>query len=211
MAYLFWILIILITSKDHAIVDDNGFKYDIDVKSNGGCIIIPPSYYHNKNLKKDVEYTWKYDIFHYDMSEVPKWILNLLLKKQNNISSTSKRSKHSTVVTSLDNIKITKKKSKATKIPKDDLVDDVDVDTNKDNDNSDNNTQLIVVNKQNLDNTEKNMSLDELEQYIYILGKDRADDYNKWVEVGFCLFNINKNSLYIWKKFSKQCKKYNEK
>lgn len=35
-------------SLDHCF----GKEYDIDIKTNGGCIIIPPSKYFNKNLKK---------------------------------------------------------------------------------------------------------------------------------------------------------------
>ena len=61
------------------------------------------------------------------------------------------------------------------------------------------------------DISEKQFTLDELEQYIYVLDKNRADNYEQWLEVGFCLYNINKDSLYVWKKFSKQSKKYNEK
>ena len=36
-----------ITSKDHCFGPD----YDIDIKTNGGCIIVPPTKYFNKNLK----------------------------------------------------------------------------------------------------------------------------------------------------------------
>ena len=57
---------------------------------------------------------------------------------------------------------------------------------------------------------EKNMNLDDLEKYVFVLNKLRSDNYEQWLDVGFCLYNINKDSLYIWKKFSKQSNKYNE-
>jgi hypothetical protein len=38
-------------------------KYDIDIRTNGGCIIAPPTKYYNKNFNKDVEYMWVNNIF----------------------------------------------------------------------------------------------------------------------------------------------------
>lgn len=67
-----------ITSKDHCF----GKDYDIDVKTNGGCIIIPPTKYFNKNLNKDVAYTWEKNIFDHEPIEMPKWIKNLLEEKK---------------------------------------------------------------------------------------------------------------------------------
>lgn len=72
-----------------------------------------------------------------------------------------------------------------------------------------NDNNLLAVNEYMIQ--EKSISLDELEQYVNILNKTRAEKYDKWLEIGFCLFNINRNSLYVWKRFSKQSKKYNEK
>jgi P4 family phage/plasmid primase-like protien len=69
-----------ITSKDHCF----GKDYDIDIKTNGGCVIAPPSTYHNKNMEKDVSYIWNKSIFDYEPSEMPDWIQNLLLNKKKN-------------------------------------------------------------------------------------------------------------------------------
>jgi P4 family phage/plasmid primase-like protien len=58
-----------------------GKKYDIDIRSNGGCIICPPSKYYNKNLEKDVEYIWEKNIFDNKIEKMPYWMKNILLGK----------------------------------------------------------------------------------------------------------------------------------
>ena len=45
---------------------------------------------------------------------------------------------------------------------------------------------------------------------IKCLSKERASDYSKWLAVGLCLHNINKNLLEDWKEFSKQDSSYEE-
>src|SRR5690606_28171672 len=67
-----------VTSKDHCF----GKDYDIDIKTNGGCIIAPPTKYFNKNVNKDVEYKWAKSIFEHEPSKVPEWIKKLLLEKK---------------------------------------------------------------------------------------------------------------------------------
>lgn len=54
-----------------------------------------------------------------------------------------------------------------------------------------------------------------MEEIIEIMDKcisrNRADDYNSWIEIGMCLFNIDsENCFELWDKFSKQSDKYNE-
>ena len=68
-----------ITSKDHCF----GKDYDIDIKTNGGCVICPPTKYFNKNLNKEVMYVWEKSIFDDEMTEIPLWIKKLLQNKQN--------------------------------------------------------------------------------------------------------------------------------
>jgi P4 family phage/plasmid primase-like protien len=65
-----------VTSKDNVIKN-----YSIDIKSNDECVICPPSKYYSNKLKKEVEYIWKYNIFDYEMIEMPEWIKRLLLEK----------------------------------------------------------------------------------------------------------------------------------
>lgn len=45
---------------------------------------------------------------------------------------------------------------------------------------------------------------------VDILNKERADDYKGWLDVGFCLFNIDVNLLDAWVEFSKKSEKYKE-
>ena len=46
---------------------------------------------------------------------------------------------------------------------------------------------------------------------VNILNKKRADNYEDWIKLGWCLHNINKEELLIdWKEFSKESGKYNE-
>jgi P4 family phage/plasmid primase-like protien len=67
-----------IKSKDHCF----GKEYNIDVKTNGGCIIAPPSKYFNYNLNSEVMYQWEKSIFNYDPTEIPSWIIDLLSNKK---------------------------------------------------------------------------------------------------------------------------------
>lgn len=69
----------IVTSKDNAIFYDNK-KLHIDVKTNGGFIIVNPSYYYNNNVKKFVSYKWEKSILKYEPSDLPEWIGNLLLE-----------------------------------------------------------------------------------------------------------------------------------
>jgi len=73
-----------ITSKDHAITL-NGKKLAIDVKTNGGFIICPPSEYYHEGKKENVKYTWDYSIIMYAMLPVPKWLENVLNGKYKDI------------------------------------------------------------------------------------------------------------------------------
>jgi P4 family phage/plasmid primase-like protien len=66
-----------IKTTDHCF----GKEYDIDIRTNGGCIIIPPTSYYNNNLNKDVEYIWEKNIFDHEIKKIPKWIKNLLTNK----------------------------------------------------------------------------------------------------------------------------------
>jgi P4 family phage/plasmid primase-like protien len=59
-----------------------GEKYDIDVRTNGGCIILPPSKYYNKNVNKEVKYKWTESIFETELAELPNWMKKLLLPKK---------------------------------------------------------------------------------------------------------------------------------
>ena len=57
--------------------------YDIDIRTNGGNIIIPPTSYFNMNLDKQVEYKWEKNIFDNEFKKFPTWMKKLLLNKNN--------------------------------------------------------------------------------------------------------------------------------
>ena len=55
-------------------------KWDIDARSNGGCIYCPPSKYFNKNLNTEVEYKWVNGLD--NIIEMPNWLKKVLLEAE---------------------------------------------------------------------------------------------------------------------------------
>ena len=53
-----------------------GAEYDIDIRTNKGCIIAPPSTYYDNNTQSQVTYKWKRSIFKHDVLEFPEWMLD---------------------------------------------------------------------------------------------------------------------------------------
>ena len=45
---------------------------------------------------------------------------------------------------------------------------------------------------------------------INLLKVERVNQYNTWIEIGFCLHNIDDSLLDLWIDFSKQCSKYKD-
>jgi P4 family phage/plasmid primase-like protien len=152
-----------VTSKDHAIKD-----YAIDVKTNGGCIYVPPTKYFNKNVNKEVKYKWENSLFDMEPAIMPKWLKELLLEKHKEKKVKNKETKN-------DDIKIEEIDDKQKENKADEIDNDIEFDD------------------------------DEIEEIIEALSKKRADEYASWINVGMCLYNINKDYIYIWKKFSKKC------
>lgn len=66
-----------IKSKPHCFGDE----YDINIQTNGGCIICPPSKYYNKNANENIEYKWKRSIYEYKLLDLPEWMKELLTVK----------------------------------------------------------------------------------------------------------------------------------
>ena len=52
--------------------------------------------------------------------------------------------------------------------------------------------------------------VDDIEKLIGMLSMSRCNNYNDWLNVGICLFNINKNYMLIWDKWSRLDKDYEE-
>jgi P4 family phage/plasmid primase-like protien len=144
-----------VKSTDHVF----GKDYDIDIRTNGGCIIAPPSKYYNENQKKEVKYEWVTSILDKEPKEIPDWMRALLLNKKEKIK---------------DEIKEEPKEE--TKIEKEEL--------------------------------DKKFSDEEIEDLLNLLSKNRTENYTDWVNVGMCLYNISKENLYVWRKWSKESEKY---
>jgi P4 family phage/plasmid primase-like protien len=148
-----------------------GHEYDIDIRTNGGCIIIPPSKYFNNEIKKEVKYIWENKIFENEIKQIPIWMKDLLLNKKENKKSESKNKNQEIILNEkfeLQNYEIDK--------------DETEIDFN------DNDIEILV-----------NMLIDK-----------RNENYNDWLNIGICLFNLNKQYLHIWKKWSQKSDKYEE-
>ena len=160
-----------VKSKDHCFSKD----YDIDIKTNGGCVIAPPTKYYNENLKKDVEYKWEKSIFEHKPSKIPKWIKNLLLEKK---------------------IEKTKVKKELVKENKNECI------------------QENILELQNLEinqeDSEINFTINDIEILLDMLNESRNNNYNDWLSVGMCLYNVNTQYLLLWMKWSQQSEKYED-
>ena len=53
-------------------------------------------------------------------------------------------------------------------------------------------------------------NVDLIKGLMDCLSDKRADEYSDWLNVGFCLYNINPNTLDLWIAFSKKSDKYKE-
>ena len=59
-------------------------------------------------------------------------------------------------------------------------------------------------------NTNFNENLDKIKKIIDILSIDRAENYNDWQNLGWCLHNIDDRLLPIWIQFSKKSTKFKD-
>ena len=67
------------------------------------------------------------------------------------------------------------------------------------------------VTKSKIKNNKVSYSYDYVRSLIEILSVDRANEFEKWLEVGICLNSIDSNELYdVWIDFSKKSQKYDE-
>jgi P4 family phage/plasmid primase-like protien len=98
-----------------------GKDFDIDIRTNGGCIIVPPSKYYNNDNKKEVEYIWENDIFDNEIKTLPPWIKTLLLNK--NIDKDKNKEKN-TKIKEIDEIKEMSKEIKSEILNTDSIIED---------------------------------------------------------------------------------------
>jgi P4 family phage/plasmid primase-like protien len=158
-------------------------KYNIDIRTNGGNIIIPPSYYYNENLKKQVEYKWVKSILNNEPKKFPTWMKNLLLKNEKDIK---KKSLKKSLEETNNNIKRDKEDKEEKKLE---------------------NSQNLEIKEEDKN---LNFTIGEIEQLINMLNVNRCDNYTDWINVGLCLHNINNKYLLLWEKWSQYSPKYEE-
>ena len=53
-------------------------------------------------------------------------------------------------------------------------------------------------------------NLDKIRQLVSILNPERADSFDSWIRLGWCLHNIDYNLLDAWRDFSMNSSKYEE-
>jgi len=72
------------------------------------------------------------------------------------------------------------------------------------------NNDIKITNTYNLtNNSYKNRQIyDKIQDLVNILSPNRADNFNEWLELGFCLHNIDNDLLNIWVQFSKLSPKF---
>ena len=58
------------------------------------------------------------------------------------------------------------------------------------------------------ENSELNYSINDIEILLDMLSDFRVDNYNDWINVGMCLYNLDSKYLLLWIKWSQQSAKY---
>ena len=61
-------------------------KYDIDCRTNGGCIIVSPTSYLDKNTNKQTSYKWIRSIVTSELLDFPEWMAKLIRNKNQPIA-----------------------------------------------------------------------------------------------------------------------------
>jgi P4 family phage/plasmid primase-like protien len=155
-----------------------GKLYDIDIRTNGGCIIIPPTKYYNNNSKKEVEYIWNTDIFNNDLKKFPSWMKKILLEKEKMKKDENSEKNNNK---NLENNKIES-------------------------------TQILEIKNKGIDEDDINLnfSITEIKSLVNMLSIDRCDSYDDWINVGMCLYNIDKKYLLLWLEWSQKSDKYED-
>jgi P4 family phage/plasmid primase-like protien len=163
----------------HSDTKIHGKKYAVDIKNNGGCILAPPTSY--LTVDKQVKKYTNINPIHC-LSTVPHWIY-----------------------TTFDSFSINPNN------PNDEHCNESDVDDIKPSDSVSNiddpaNTSTITS------PTIFNYQLEFKNDLIILLDclhKDRVDNYNDWLKVGFSLHSIKHlDTFHIWNNWSKKSSKY---
>jgi P4 family phage/plasmid primase-like protien len=163
--------------------------YDIDIRTNGGNIIAPPTTYYNENLKKQVEYKWEKSIFDCELKKFPTWMKNLLLNKNKKEKEKENKNKD-------------KKKKNLVKCQDKEVIKDITEDM----------SEVKNIENIEIDDEDKNLNftISEIESLLDMLNLKRCNNYTDWINVGLCLHNINDKYLLLWEKWSQQSNKYQD-
>jgi len=74
-----------------------------------------------------------------------------------------------------------------------------------DNDDNDNENKKIIISSEDENNK---FTDDDVERLLDMLSLERCDDRDEWIQIGLCLYNIDKEYKLLWKTWSKKSKKY---
>ena len=161
--------------------------YDIDVRSNGGCIIAPPTSYFNKNTEKKATYKWVASPHDYELNKLPTWLKKILLEKKD-----KKENKKEVK-------KIIKKETKTKE--KSDSDDEEENDENE-TAGTEEDEKNDVLNEVGV--TERTTD-DTLKKLLNGLNTKRWKNYEDWKNIGMVFVNEGYN-LSIFDDFSKKSK-----
>jgi hypothetical protein len=131
-------------------------NYDIDIRTNGGNIIIPPTSYYNKNLDKQVEYKWEKSIFDFEPVKFPLWMKKILLKNSETKNDKKKKTLKKTEI-------------KDNKEFKEETKEEIKEYINTEIDEEDKNLNIMIS---------------YIEYLIDLLSYKRCDNYTDWINVG---------------------------
>jgi hypothetical protein len=183
---------------------ENGIykKIGIDIRTNGGFIVAPPSVH----LVTNNYYHWRQNIDDYSLQKIPKWFFKLLtnelvlIRDENNKLLTMEKNKTDLLFKS-------NKIVNSIKIDKETFNLPINIQTDKKINDSIIFDQSIAKKYKNLD--EKR---DSIMHYIMLINKSRVIEYDNWIKLGIIIKNeLGENGLEIWKDLSKQnYNNYNE-
>lgn len=57
-------------------------------------------------------------------------------------------------------------------------------------------------------NKNKNICQKDVTTLLSLLSQHRCDDYIDWIKIGRCLYNIDKDYLFLWDNWSQKSNKY---
>jgi len=206
-----------------------GKEYDIDIRSNGGCIFVPPSSYYDGKTEQHIAYEWSTSIFEEEPIKLPEWMLmkltdknyesmenkksttitksqnqNEQLVKVDHVMALSKRvSEKNTLKKSVKDTEKTVSKSCKTKIIEELDDDNEEADDDKQSDECDDHD------KQSGDDDDYDN--DEITKMLDLLSPKRIDDYDNWITAGMAIYNSsNGKSFSVWDAWSKKNSKYDD-